>query len=228
MSQRFSRARSAADPAAPDRELRAAVSAARNSTARFRYRSAVADPFSAGGDLGGWEDTGLVDFAAQGVWYRRAWTARAACTEQESIGVLSPAGLVTLRPDGTASELPGALHLLNATANPLGVLRLLDPAYTTAKPTGAGRWRIQIDVEAARRVLGVAAVGAGVVHAHPVLAATAQLECGRLAVVAVQIGMWGEPHAWAAVRFSAWDTPLPQELGRADPDFARLRAALVA
>lgn len=222
---RFSR-RQNDDPARPGGELRRALADAAGQTARFRYRSAVADPFGDGDGLSGWEDVGFVDFPGQVAWYRRAWTAP---QRDETVGILRPDALVTLGADGAIREVPGALYLLNATSNPLGMLRLLDPEFTSTTPAGADRWRIQIDYAAARRALGIAALGPAAAYREPTVAATAEVLDGRLAVIAVQVGVWGEPHAWAAVRFSGWGAPLPAELAELaaeHPDFGRLRAAL--
>lgn len=222
---RFSR-RQNDDPTRPGGELRRALTDAAGLTARFRYRSAVADPFGDGDGLSGWEDVGFVDFPGQVAWYRRAWTAP---SRDETVGILRPDALVTLGEDGAVREVPGALHLLNATSNPLGMLRLLDPGFTSAAPAGAGRWRIQIDYAAARRALGIAALGVAAAFREPTVAATAELQDGLPAVIAVQVGVWGEPHAWAAVRFSDWGVPLPAELAELaaeHADFRRLRAAL--
>lgn len=222
---RFSR-RQHDDPARPGGELRRALADAAAQTARFRYRSAVADPFGDGDGLSGWEDVGFVDFPGQVAWYRRAWTAP---QRDETVGILRPDALVTLGADGAIREVPGALYLLNATSNPLGMLRLLDPEFTSTTPAGADRWRIQIDYAAARRALGIAALGPAAAYREPTVAATAEVLDGRLAVIAVQVGVWGEPHAWAAVRFSGWGAPLPAELAELaaeHTDFGRLRAAL--
>lgn len=201
--------------------------AAARSTARFRYRSAVADPFSSDGPLAGWEDVGMVDVARQVAWYRRAWKSP---TREETVGILRPDGMLTLGADGGMREVPGALHLLNATSNPLGLLRLLDPAFTTANPSGPGRWRIQIDVTAARRALGAASLGPSSSSREATLAATAEVRDGHPSVVAAQVGIWGEPQAWVAVRFFAWGSPVPEALGEAavsGADFDRLRSALM-
>lgn len=206
MSPRFSRPQQ--DPAPPSfgaaRELRDAVVAAARDTARFRYCSAVSDPFGAADPLGGWEDTGLVDFRRPAAWFRRVWQA-----SEEGVGLLDATGLVVLRPDGAARMSPGAPHLVNATANPVGMLRLLDPAFTSAAPAGAGRWRIAIDLADAQELLGASAFGPGVVRLGASLPATAQIVAGRLEIVAIQVGVWGEPHAWASVRFSDWGVEIP-------------------
>ncbi|MBJ7331728.1 MAG: hypothetical protein JHC95_17670 [Solirubrobacteraceae bacterium] len=206
------------------------MAAAEATSGRFSYRSAVSDPFEPARGLGGWEDVGIVDFPARSVWYRRLWIspgnrARAG----ETIGLLGPERLTTIKPDGTATDIAGALDLVNATSNPLGMLRLLDPAFTVATPAGAGRWRIEIDLPGAREALGATALGPGMVHLRPSLAATAQVRDGELEVVGMQVGVWGEPHAWAALRFNEWGTTLPVE--RVVPprpwDFKALRTVLV-
>lgn len=220
-------ARSASTGDAP---LRAAVASARASAARFAFRSAVSDPFSAGGELGGWEDDGLVDFRRPAAWYRRRWRAPGA--GEDSVGVLFGEDAVTLRPDGTRTDVRGAPHLLHAPSNPIGLVGLLDPRFSQAAPSGAGRWRVSVDFTAARAVLGARAIGPGLAHVRGTLAATAQVADGRLEIVAAQTGVWGEPHAWAVVRFAQWGAAVPEALaglspGDADHDALRDSLATV-
>lgn len=219
VTPRFRRQPSSARAAATgDAPLRAAVASARASVARFVFRSAVSDPFSAGGGLGGWEDDGLVDFRGPVAWYRRRWLTLGA--GEDSVGVLRGEDAVTLRPDGTRTDVRGAPHLLHAPSNPIGLVGLLDPRFSQAAPSGAGRWRVSVDFTAARAVLGARAIGPGLAHVRGTLAATAQVADGRLEIVAAQTGVWGEPHAWSVVRFAHWDTAVPDVLAGLAPSDA--------